>query len=142
MNALLPVEFTVRNEAGMKYFENLDITASEPVYTKVWGRVNCMTSTTIVNEESAFGESAVKVYERKSKSWDVTGTAKVEYDFGDEKVMTVDELTKASQDRQVYLADIKRRTDEYRAKKAGSANAFSAGATPSVAAAKTGDFHF
>lgn len=143
MNALLPVEFTVRNEAGMKYFEDLGITTSEPVYTKVWGRVNCMTSTTVINEESAFGESAVKTCEKKSKSWDVTGTSKVAYDFGDEKVMTADELTKASQDRQVYLADVKKRADEDKAQKAGgSANAIPAGATPGVAAAKTGDFHF
>lgn len=140
MNALLPVEFTVRNEAGMKYFEDLEIAPSEPIYTKVWGKVNCMTTTTVVNEESAFGESAVKTYERKSKSWDVTGTAVTPYDFGDEKIMTPEELEKANQDRQVYLADIKKRADEYKAQK-------EAAPTASVAnnvskAVKSGEFHF
>ena len=40
---LLPVSFVVRNEMGMNYFENLDATPSKPVFTKVWGRINCMT---------------------------------------------------------------------------------------------------
>ena len=125
----------------MKYFEDLGIEASEPVYTKVWGKVNCMTSTTVVTEEAAFGESAVKTYERKSKSWDVTGTAKTAYDFGDEKIMTSDELTKATQDRQVYLADVKKRADEYKASKAASGNAIvTPTATTPIVEKK--EFHF
>lgn len=139
-NEVLPVDFTVRNPAGMKYFEDLGVTGAEPLYTKVWGRVNCMTSTTVVNEESAFGESAVKTYERKSKSWDVTGTAKVAYEFGDEQVMTAAELTKAMQDRQVYLADVKKRADEYKAQKATSGNAIPSAAAATTA--KAGEFHF
>lgn len=140
-NEILPVDFTVRNPAGMKYFEDLGITPSEPLYTKVWGRVNCMTSTTVVNEESAFGESAVKTYERKSKSWDVTGTAKIAYEFGDEQVMTAAELTTAMQNRQVYLADVKKRADEYKAQKAAGRNAIHS-AAPAATTAKTGEFHF
>ena len=140
LNALLPVEFTIRNELGMKYFEDLEISSSEPMYTKVWGKVNCMTSTTTSVEESAFGEAAVKTYEKKSKSWDVTGTAKVPYDFGDEKVMTAEELTTASQNRQIHLADIKKKAEDYRAQKvSGKTISALTGTTPGI---KTGEFHF
>lgn len=119
-NDLLPVDFTVRNELGMKYFEDLDVTPSEPVYTKVWGRINCENAKVEVKEESAFGEASVRTYERKSKDWTITGTAKVPYDFGDENILTAEELTKASQNRQVMLAETKKRSEEYRAQKAAT----------------------
>lgn len=136
--ALLPVEFVVRNETGMKYFEDLGVTPSEPVLTKLWGKIN---STTIIieqKEESAFGEAAVKTYERKTKEWVVTGTAKIPYDFGDEAVLTTDEVTKAMQDREVYLADVKRRADEWRAQKSSQ----SAGFAASAPVASKGGFNF
>lgn len=116
-NDLLPVDFTVRHKDGMKYFEDLEVSNSEPIYTKVWGRIECRTIVNEVSEESAFGESSVRTYERKAKEWTITGTAKVPYDFGDEKVLTAAELTKAVQDREVMLAETKARSDEYRASK-------------------------
>lgn len=119
-NDLLPVDFTVRHVDGMKYFENLEVSNSEPIYTKVWGRIECRTIVNEVSEESAFGESSVRTYERKAKEWTITGTAKVPYDFGDEKVLTAAELTKAVQDREVMLAETKARSDEYRASKAAA----------------------
>lgn len=140
---LLPMEFSVKNPQGMKYFEDLGASNSEPVYTKVWGRINCETKTTTVEEESAFGEAAVKTYERKAKDWVITGTAKVPYEFGDEEVLTAEELTKLSQNREVTLADVKKRAEEYRAQKAAR-NATPA-ATPAQTAkpaAKGGTFNF
>ena len=119
-NALLPVEFTIRHKDGMKYFLDLEVTNAAPVFTKVWGKIECMNIPTEIKEESAFGEESVRTYLRKSKAWNITGTAKVPYDFGDEKVLTADELTKAMQDRQTMLAEIKTRSDEYRAQKAAS----------------------
>lgn len=141
-NALLPVEFVVRNAAGMKYFEDLGVTPAEPIFTKVWGRINATTTTVEKTEESAFGEAAVKTYERKTKEWTITGTAKIPYDFGDEKVLTSEDVTKAMQDREVYLADIKKRADEYRAQKTSTqASAFGASAMNAQVAAK-GGFNF
>ena len=64
-NELLPVDFLVKNSDGMKYFEDLGVTGAEPIYTKVWGRINCGTILNEVKEDSAFGESAVRTYERK-----------------------------------------------------------------------------
>lgn len=117
-NSLLPVDFVVRHPDGMKYFEDLEITNSEPIFTKVWGKIECRTIINEVKEDSAFGESAVRTYERKMKEWVISGTAKVPYDFGDEKILTAEELTKAMQDRQTLLAETKVRSDEYRAQKA------------------------
>lgn len=129
-NAILPMDFTIKNEAGIKYFEDLDATPSTPVYTKVWGRINSISTKIPRNEESAFGEAAVSFIERKVKEWVITGTAKVPYDLGDPSVMTVEEVNKAIQDREVYLADKKRQNDEYKAQKAASTPVPSAFATP------------
>ena len=122
---LLPVSFIVRNEMGMNYFENLDAVPSKPVFTKVWGRINCKTIKTEKTEESAFGEAAVQTYERKSREYVVTGTAKVPYDFGDEEVLTVADVNKMTQDRQILLAEIEKRFNERQTSKtAGDINNF------------------
>lgn len=126
-NSLLPVEFVVRNPGGMEYFENLGATGAEPVYTKVWGKIVNATTSIPVTEETAFGEVAVTSRERKIREWVITGASKVPYDFGDEKVMTMDEVVKANQDRQVYLADKKRQREEYLAQKNAATPAASAG---------------
>lgn len=124
-NDLLPVDFVIRNPSGMNYFETLDL----PCLTKVWGRINSTTVTIERTEESAFGEAAVKTYERKTKEWLITGAAKVPYDYGDETVLTDEEVEKALQDRQVRLAEIKKNRDDYNASRVSAqANAFSAGA--------------
>ena len=112
--ALLPVDFVVRNERGMAYFEDLNASTSNPIYTKVWGTVDCLTKKTEIREESAFGSDAVRTYERKVRDWVITGTSTTPYDFDTEETITAAELSKALQDREVYLADIKKRTDEYR----------------------------
>ena len=145
-NDILPVEFVVRNAAGMQYFMNLEVSQAEPIYTKVWGKINCTTTMVEKTEESAFGEAAVKTYERKSKEWTITGTAKVPYDFDDDNILTRDEVTKACQDREVMLADKKKQRDEWQAQKVSAqSNAFANGAMnapESTPAAKKGGFNF
>ena len=130
---LLPVSFVVRNEMGMNYFENLDATPSNPVFTKVWGRINCMTIKTERTEESAFGEAAVQTYERKSREYVITGTAKVPYDFGEEEVLTIADVNKMTQDRQVMLAEVEKRYNERQASKASNGTNFNAATTEKAA---------
>ena len=117
-NAILPVEFLIRNAQGMKYFEGLDANDSNPVYTKVWGKINCSSVTYEEKTESAFGEPILNTRTRRTREWEITGAAEEPFNFGDEGVLTVEELTKAMQDRQVHLADVKKRADEYAASKA------------------------
>ena len=124
-NALLPLELVVKNPGGMAYFESLDVTNANPVYTQVWGVLDFKTISVSVTEESAFGEAAVTKRDRKVKHWTITGASKVPYDFGDEKVMTSEELVKAMQDREILLADVKKQREEWEAQK-------NAAATPSA----------
>lgn len=141
-NELLPMEFILRNKDGFKHFEDMDASPANPTFTKVWGRINCLTKTTTVEEETAFGEAAVRTYERKVKEWEITGSPKViSYDFGGED-LTADELTKAMQDRELKLADTKKRRDEYQAQKASNNNTTTAQASGPKPAAKTGTFTF
>lgn len=123
---VIPATFNVRNEAGMKYFEDLDVTPSNPIFTKVWGHINCRTIKTERTEESAFGEAAVQTYERKSREYVVTGTAKVAYDFGDEEVLTVEDVNKMTQDRQTKLAEVEKRFNERKTESAANEVNFSA----------------
>lgn len=140
-NELLPMDFILRNKDGFKHFEDMETSPSEPTFTKVWGRINCLTKTTTVEEETAFGEAAVRTYERKVKEWEITGTPKViSYDFGGED-LTAEELTKAMQDREIKLADIKKRSDEYKAQRAAGNNQ-SVQTTTGPKAVKTGTFTF
>lgn len=141
-NELLPVDLVVRNPAGMEYFEGLEISGAEPYYTKVWGRINSQTKVSEVTEDSAFGEAAVRTFEKKIKEWVITGTAKNPYEFGDEAVMTMEDLTKASQDRQVMLAEKKKQRDEYQAQKAAGKTANTSSATVPTPQVSKGTFTF
>lgn len=138
-NAILPVEFVVKNEGGIKYFQSLEATESNLVFTKVWGTMKSETIITKREEENAFGEAAVKEYERKVREWVITGAAKETYELDDEKDgITVAEIKKAMEDRETYLADVKKRQDEYQASKSNSS------ATPAAAGvtAAQGGFNF
>jgi len=137
-NDLLPVDFIVRNPDGMNYFEELEPSQSEPILTKVWGKINCITLTNEVTEDTAFGEAAVRTFEKKVKEWVVTGGAKIPYDMDDESIITKAEIVKAAQDRELKLADIKKSRDEYQAQKA----AVSTTNTTVVASTTTETFNF
>lgn len=121
--AILPIELAVRNKGGVKYFESLDVSASNPVFTKVWGQMISKTTIDKREEESAFGEPIVKEYTRNFREWLVTGTSKPEavYEIGDEKNgITADEIKKALADREVHLAEVKKNQEEYQASKAAN----------------------
>ena len=111
-NEYLPVDFIVRDPIGINHYESLEPSNSNPVITKLWGKIDCLTKKVITEEESAFGKAAVSSYEKKSKEWVVTGTATQPYDFGDESVMTKEELTTILQNRELVLAEVKRRKEE------------------------------
>lgn len=136
--AILPVEFFVKSKGGMDYFESLDITPKNMVFTKVWGNVNSQTIVTKKEEEAAFGEAAVTEYERRVREWVVTGAARELYDLDDEQTgITPAEIKKALEDRETYLADVKRRAEEWRASQSVTAPAASSAVT-----AAQGGFNF
>ena len=130
-NQILPVEFTVLHPGAMNYFEGLDASNSNPVFTRVKGNQVSQTVVRKITEESAFGEPSVREVTSSSKDFVITWAAKEVYEWDDESTITVAEFKKCIADREVTVADIKKRRDEYVASKS---------ATP--AAATVGGFNF
>lgn len=138
-NALLPVEFIVKGAGGIKYFESLEASSTNPVFTKVWGNIECQTIIDKREEETAFGEPSIKEYTRTIREWVITGCAKEPYEIGDSQTgITIDEVKQAAAERETYLADVKRRQDEYNASK----NAVAPATAPTNAGAAAGGFNF
>jgi hypothetical protein len=137
-NEILPIEFTVKSAAGIEYFNSIDISSSNPLYTKVWGNVLNKTIVTKKVEESGFGESKVIESSRNIREWVITGIAKEPYEWDDENTITTEELTKAIQDREIKLAETKKRHDDYKT------NIVSIGKESSIIGNKipTGKFNF
>ena len=116
-NSLLPIELSVVNPRAISYFESLEITQRNPVFTRLQGRQVSEVVTREVVEESAFGEPVVKKFASTRKDWVVTWAASEPYAWDDESTITAAELTKAMSDRETYLATLKQRQDEYKASK-------------------------
>lgn len=133
--AILPVDFSITNERGMNYFEELEASPKNPVFTKIWGRQISQTTVNKTVEESAWGETLVKEIPSTRRDWVITGSNPEPYLWDDESTITAAELTKAMADRETYLATIKQRQDEYKAQKITPANA-------PIAAAAGGEFKF
>ena len=138
--ALLPIEFVATNPNAMNYFEGLEPSPSEPVFTKVWGRQISETIKSSIVEESAFGEDYVKPVESTRKEFLITGASKVPYLWDDESSITAAELKEAMAARETYLASVKQRQDEYQASKnQAKAAAFTA---PAATVSNGSEFNF
>lgn len=111
--ALLPVEFICRRDDGMSYFESLDASPSNPVFTEIKGNIVSNTIKREIAEESAFGAASVKTVTRTVREWQITWARPTEYDFGEEDTITAEELKKAMEEREVALAKIKKNRDDY-----------------------------
>lgn len=116
-NALLPVEFSVLNPNAISYFEGLGVTSSEPVFTRLQGRLVSEVVTRTTTEPSAFGEPIVKTYSSTRKDYVITWAAAEPYVWDDESTITVADMKKAMSDRETYLATIQARQAEYKASK-------------------------
>lgn len=116
---LLPVEFTATNPKAMAYFEDLGATKSDPVFTCIWGRQVSTVTVKEVRTESAFGEDEVREVKNTRRDFLITGAAKEPYVWDDESTITAVELNEAIQKREVDLAAMKKRQDEYKATKNG-----------------------
>ena len=132
--ALLPVTFTAVNPKAIDYFEGLNVSQKEPCFTKVWGNQISRTVVTRRVEESAFGEPSVTESTSTQRDFVITGTSVEPYVWDDESTITVNEFKEALQNREVALADIKKRQDDYNASRNG-------GAAPTATNAATG-FNF
>lgn len=141
-NDILPFTLVARSQGAIDYFMGLNASPSEPVYTQVWGEIVSTTVKVEKTVESAFGEPTVDVSERRQREWVVTGAKPETYVFDDADTITVEELSKAIANRNVYLEEVKTRAKEYYEGR-GNAVAASkpAGPTPN-ATVPVGGFNF
>lgn len=136
--ALLPVEFSVIDPAAINYFENCEISNSNPLFTRVKGKQISNVVKTKREEQGAFGEPIVKEFTNTRKDWVITWAAAEPYEFpGDD--LTTEDLQKTMQDRELYLAELKQRYLDRQAAKQNGANAFNSTSTASPA---PGGFNF
>ena len=130
--SLMPVEFSATNPNAMRYFEGLEASQKNPVFTCVWGRQVSETVVKQIRTESAFGEDEVREVKNTRRDFVITGASKEPYLWDDESSITAVELNEAIQKREVDLAALKKRQDEYRASKSA----------PKAATPATGGFNF
>ena len=116
-NDVMPVEFSVTNPKAMGYFEDLGASNSNPIFTKIKGRQISESIVRRVEEESAFGEPSIKEYKSTRKDFVITWAMAEPYVWDDKTTITAHELTEALAAREIALAEMKRRSDEYKASK-------------------------
>ncbi len=122
-NELLPITLTARNADAGKYFLGLDASNDNPVYTKVWGKIVNVFTKVEKTTESAFGEATVDTVTRRTREYVITGANPTPYEFDTDETITAQELKKALQDREVALAENKKRSEEWRANNKSGGNA-------------------
>ena len=131
-NALIPVEFTARDKASMNFFESQDISPAEPLAINIGGEIVTNTVVRESTEETAFGERTVN-NTRSFQSWVVT-SGKMPYEFGDDAVMTKDDIKRLTAEREVVLERVKERA----ANRAG--NSFATTSKPATKGVDEYDF--
>lgn len=119
--AVLPVEFSVYEPhapaAALDYFENLGATGKSPVFTRVQGKQISQTVVRKKEEESAFGGTIVKETRSSQRDFVINWAAVETYEWDSEDGILASELSAALAQREVDLADVKKRQDEYQASK-------------------------
>lgn len=113
-NDLMPVEFSVLNPNAINYFEGLDASNKNPIFTKIKGRQVSETIVRTITEESAFGEDSVREVKSSRKDFVVTWAMKEPYEWDDESTILASELTEAMTKRETDLAAMKTRKEEYK----------------------------
>ncbi len=122
-NDFIPVTYSLTNEAGMKYFENLDISMNNPYYVYVWGRIVSSTQRVEHQVETAWGAPQVEYTTRTLRMWEMDGCAPEPYEFNDDSTMTVAEFKQGLEAREQQKAEAKAR-QEARNNSAGGQSGF------------------
>lgn len=140
-NDLLPVEFSVwapvAPTGALDYFENLGASPNTPVFTRVQGEQISKTVTRTITEENAFGEPIVKTIPSTQRDFVITWALPGGYEWDSEDTILASELAELISNREVNLAEMKKRQDEYQATKG---NALASG--KSAAAPAKGEYQF
>ena len=132
---LMPVEFTALNPNAMNYFESLEASNKNPTFTKVWGRQVSETVVKTITEESAFGDASVREVKSSRKDWVITGAKAEPYLWDDDSTLTANEVNEAGKARELALAAMRQRQEEYKASKGNAIK-------PAASAPASGTFNF
>lgn len=112
--AILPISVSVKDEQGIEYFRSLDPSPTEPVFTNVFGSIINTTVVHTETQESKWGQAYVNTTRKTFREYLAKGSSPCVYDFGDENVLTIEEVETAITDRNVYLAEKKASDIAYR----------------------------
>lgn len=116
-NALLPVTYYAYG-SGMDHFEALEASVNNPVFLCVNGHQVSKTVTTVrESENSGWGETFAQEVTSTQREFVVTG-ADSPYEWDTEESITAQEYKEALQNREMAIAEIKSRQEEYEASRA------------------------
>lgn len=118
-NTMYPMDFSVLNPKAIDYFEGEEPSPKHPLFTRLKGKEVSATIKKKITEESAFGEPIVREVINSRKDFVVDWAQTDPYEWDTEDTITAEELSQLMADREVHLADVKRRYDENKAAKSG-----------------------
>lgn len=118
-NDFIPVTYTLNNEAGIKYFESLDISMNTPYYTYVWGKIVSSTQRIEKQVETAWGAPQVEYTTRTLRMWEVEGCSPESYEFDDDSTITLAEFKQGLANREQQKAEAKARQEARNASPVG-----------------------
>lgn len=118
-NDFIPVTYTLNNEAGIKYFESLDISMNTPYYTYVWGKIVSSTQRIEKQVETAWGAPQVEYTTRTLRMWEVEGCSPESYEFDDDSTITLAEFKQGLANREQQKAEAKARQEARNASTTG-----------------------
>lgn len=121
-NQLLPVEFSAIDPNAQKYFQRQECSPNRPFCTWVRGKVISQTVVIKETEESAFGGSEVRERKTSVRDYVITGANPEPYAWDDEAFITAKEMGEALATREVDLAAMKKRNEDYKQSKAAPKN--------------------
>ena len=122
--SFLPVEYSVISPGAIAYFEGLEVSEKNPVFTRVKGVQISQTVVRRVVEESAFDGPSVREYPNTKKDFIVTWAAKEPYTIGPDEDISPAEIKQGLADRETAIAAIKKNQEEWKAKQNNSNSAF------------------
>jgi topoisomerase IA-like protein len=105
------------NPNAINYFEGLEATDKNPVFTRIRGRQISETVVKQIEETSAWGDTSIRTVKNSRKDFVITWAASEPYIWDDESSITAAEMAKLLSEREVYLATMRTRNEEYKASK-------------------------
>jgi hypothetical protein len=108
---------------GMDHFDSFEASEKSPVFACVKGhQVSKVVTTVQQTESSGWGETFAQEVTSSQREFVITGVDDP-YEWDDEGTITAQEYKTALQNREVTVAEIKARQEEYNASRAQTQNA-------------------